>query len=283
VTWLPARLIVLLLVVAWGVCGAAEQSVLQQLEYENDRLTIHAHAVPLGDLMNEIGRKSGAEVHGACEARNISAEFDAEPLADALERLLGQRNSFALRYGHDGELRVIELLPQPTTAPVFSVGITRADEALPPPVRDPGFPGLTPSFPGLTPSFRGLGAAAAVVQDHTGGVTPVGRGQRHQKTSGGARMPEVLGALQAAMANPQPGADQPQTADDLQQRMRRVFLNSLRGMDDVSLAAYMTTPEGQRAATLLQYYAAHHIGSTSQQKADGILSRLPVPPTAIKH
>ena len=97
-------------------------------------------------------------------------------------------------------------------------------------------------------------------------------------------MPELLGALQSAMASQQAAADQqPQGPDDLQQRMRRTFLNSLRGMDDASLAAYLDSPEGRRAATLLQYYAAHHIGSTSQQKADGILARLPAPPTTIKH
>jgi len=67
VTWLTARLVVVLLVIACGVCGAAEKSSLRVLEYENDRLTIHAQAVPLGDLINEIGRKSGAELRGACE------------------------------------------------------------------------------------------------------------------------------------------------------------------------------------------------------------------------
>ena len=278
-TWLTARLVVVLLVIACGVCGAAEQSALRVLEYENDRLTIRAHAVPLADLINEIGRKSGAEVHGACEPRNVSAEFDAEPVSAALERLLGQRNSFALRYGPDGGLRAIELLPQPSAASVFSVGIARADEAFPTTVRQPG-------FPGLTPSFGPLSAAAAVVRDHAGrGATHAGRGQRHRGPGRGDNA-QMLGALQSAMASQQAGTDQqqqPQGPDDLQQRMRRTFLNSLRGMDDATLAAFMETPEGQRATTLLQYYAGHHLGSTSQQKADGILGRLPTPPTAIKH
>jgi hypothetical protein len=276
VTWLTARLVVVLLVIACGVCGAAEQSSLRVLEYENDRLTIRAHAVPLGDLINEIGRKSGAEVHGACEPRNVSAEFDGEPVTDALERLLGQRNSFALRYGPDGGLRAIELLPQPNATSVFSVGIARADEALPMPVREPG-------FPGLTPSFGPLSAAAAVVRDHAErGATHAGRGQRH-RGPGRAGMPQMLGALQSAMQTGTDQQQQPQGPDDLQQRMRRTFLNSLRGMDDASLAAFIATPEGQRATTLLEYYAGHHLGSTSQQKADGILGRLPAPPTAIKH
>jgi len=278
VTWLTARLVVVLLVIACGVCGAAEKSSLRVLEYENDRLTIHAQAVPLGDLINEIGRKSGAEVRGACEPRNVSAEFDAEPVTDALERLLGQRNSFALRYGPDGGLRAIELLPQPSATPVFNVGITRADEALPMPVREPGFPGLTPSF---TPQS----AAGVVVQGHAArAAMRAGRGQHRGKT--GAGMPQGLGALQSAMAMQQAadqGSQNPQGPDDLQQRMRRTFLNSLRDMDDASLAAFMSSPEGGRAATLLQYYADHHQGSFSQQKADAILGRLPAPPTAIKH
>ena len=278
-TWFPARLVVSLLVIACGVCSAAEQSALRVLEYENDRLTIHAQAVPLNDLINEIGRKSGAEVRGVCEPRKVSAEFDGEPVTDALQRLLGQRNSFALRYGPDGGLRAIELLPQPSAASVFSVGIARADEAFPTTVRQPG-------FPGLTPSFAPLSAAAAVVRDHAErGATHAGRGQRH-RGPGRGDMPQMLGALQSATASQPTGTDQqqqPQGPDDLQQRMRRTFLNSLRGMDDASLAAFMATPEGQRATTLLQYYAGHHLGSTSQQKADGILGRLPTPPTAIKH
>jgi len=279
VTWLTARLVVVLLVIACGVCGAAEQSALRVLEYENDRLTIRAHAVPLADLINEIGRKSGAEVHGACEPRNVSAEFDAEPVSAALERLLGQRNSFALRYGPDGGLRAIELLPQPSATPVFNVGITRADEALPMPVREPG-------FPGLTPSFGPLSAAAVVVRDHAGrGATHAGRGQRHRGPGRGDNA-QMLGALQSAMAMQQAadqGSQNPQGPEDLQQRMRRTFLNSLRDMNDASLAAFMASPEGGRAATLLQYYADHHQGSFSQQKADAILGRLPAPPTAIKH
>jgi hypothetical protein len=264
-----------LVFITCGVCGAAEKSALRVLEYDNDRLTIHAHAVPINDLLSEIGRKSGAEVRGVCEVRDVSAEFDAEPLAGALERLLGQQNSFALRYGPDGALRVIELLPPTSTTPVFNLAVTRADEAMPTVARDPGFPGLTPSF-APTSAAALMVAERAERHDKHGGRAEHGRG------GGRGNMPQMLGALQSAMASQQ-ADQQPQGPDDLQQRMRRTFLNSLRGMDDASLAAYMETPEGQRAATLLQYYAAHHMGSTSQQKADGILSRLPAPPTAIKH
>ena len=278
-TGLPARLVAVLIFLTCGVCGAAEKPALRVLEYDNDRLTIHAHAVPINDLLSEIGRKSGAEVRGVCEARDVSAEFDAEPLTGALERLLGQQNSFALRYGPDGALRVIELLPPPPGATsVFNVAIARADEAMATVARDPGFPGLTPSF-APTSAAALMVAERAQRHDMHGGRSEHGRG------GGRGNMPQMLGALQAAAASQQAGADQQQQngPDDLQQRMRRTFLNSLRGMDDATLAAYMQTPEGQRAATLLQYYAAHHMGSTSQQKADGILSRLPAPPTAIKH
>ena len=276
-TWLPARLVAVLVFIACGVCVAAEKSALSVLEYDNDRLTIHAHAVPINDLLGEIGRKTGAEVRGVCEARDVSAEFDAEPLASALERLLGQQNSFALRYGHDGTLRVIELLPPPSATPVINVAITRASETMPTIPRDPG-------FPGLTPSFAPTSAAALMVAERAQRHDMHGGRSEHSRGGGRGNMPELLGALQSAIGSQQAGADQQQMGpDDLQQRMRRTFLNSLRGMDDASLAAYMQTPEGQRAATLLQYYAAHHMGSTSQQKADGILSRLPAPPTTIKH
>ena len=82
-------------------------------------------------------------------------------------------------------------------------------------------------------------------------------------------MPTV-GALLPGAAAPQPGTDAQQqqlSSADLQQRLRRTFLNSLRDMDDASLAAFMGSPEGQRAANLLQYYASHHAGSVSSQKS----------------
>jgi len=62
---------------------------------------------------------------------------------------------------------------------------------------------------------------------------------------------------------------------DLERKLRRQFLNDLSQMNDAALAEYLATPEGQHIAALLQYYAAHHPSSTSNQTANGILDRVP--------
>ena len=94
-------------------------------------------------------------------------------------------------------------------------------------------------------------------------------------------MPAVVGAFaeQANGVAQQAGADQqPLTGAELAQRMSRTVLNSLQAMDDATLATFQDTPEGRRALALVQFYATHHLGSSQQQKATGIIERLPSPP-----
>jgi len=88
----------------------------------------------------------------------------------------------------------------------------------------------------------------------------------------------VVGGSQTT-AQGQQQQQQAEVSDaELEQRIRRSLLNSLGSMDDASLAALMDTPEGRRIQALLQYYADHHVGSTRQQQAAGIIQRLPNAP-----
>jgi len=65
--------------------------------------------VPVGEVLDEIGRQSGAEIVGRpADGQEISADFEAVPVAEALHRLLGSQN-FALVYG-DGRLKSVKLL-----------------------------------------------------------------------------------------------------------------------------------------------------------------------------
>jgi hypothetical protein len=68
-----------------------------QVEYRNDRLTVHAEAAPVADILNEIKSQSGAEVRGEPPAAApLTIDLEAVPLREALERPIGQQ-SFTLR------------------------------------------------------------------------------------------------------------------------------------------------------------------------------------------
>ncbi|TMB18058.1 MAG: hypothetical protein E6J71_13305 [Deltaproteobacteria bacterium] len=254
--------------------GADAGSPPHLLDYHDDRLTVHVQEVPLTEVVTEIARQSGADLRGqVCRPRDVSAAFEGEPLAAALERLLGEQN-FTLRYGRDGQLQVIQLLGPPEARAASS---TPAAAALRP----------TPGHP--------VGVAGMVTADdrQRPGVPHTSSPGRRARTAGGTAKrrqggpasaegsPAVLGAFaqQANGVAQQAGADQqPLTGAELAQRMSRTVLNSLQAMDDATLATFQDTPEGRRALALVQFYATHHLGSSQQQKATGIIERLPSPP-----
>src|SRR5712692_2970270 len=121
--------------------GAGAGSPPRVLHYRNDLLTVNVQEVPLVEVVTEIARQGGADLRGqVCRPRDVSAAFEAEPLAAALERLLGEQN-FTLRYGRDGQLRVIQLLGQPEARAASSIPADPAAAALTP--RSPvGLPGM---------------------------------------------------------------------------------------------------------------------------------------------
>jgi hypothetical protein len=87
--------------------GASPERLIR---YNKDMLTVHLVGVPVLEVLAEIGRQSGAEIRGmAREVRDVSAQFDAVPLPQALYRLLGDQN-YALIYGRGGKLRAVRLL-----------------------------------------------------------------------------------------------------------------------------------------------------------------------------
>lgn len=86
-----------------------------QLRYEDDRLTVRLQRVPLDQVMAAIVAATGLELRGELQDwREVSKEFEALPLGEALDRLLGRQN-FALRYDRDGQPRTLRLygLSQP--------------------------------------------------------------------------------------------------------------------------------------------------------------------------
>ncbi len=92
------------------VSGAADPPKPRVIRYEKDVLTVHVVDMPVLEVLAEIGRQSGAEIRGmAKEARDVTAQFDAVPVPQALSRLLGDQN-YALVYGEGGTLRSVRLL-----------------------------------------------------------------------------------------------------------------------------------------------------------------------------
>jgi hypothetical protein len=87
------------------------------IRYDRDTLTVRLAKAPVTDVLDEIGRQAGAEIRGQVRTpRDVSVEFDAVPISDALHRLLGDQN-FALVYGHEGQLKSVRLLGGPQTGP----------------------------------------------------------------------------------------------------------------------------------------------------------------------
>ena len=96
--------------------GPARADQPQQVEYRDDRLTLHAHDAPVVAILDQLKRQSGAEVHGEPAQASVSADLEDVPLREALERILGAR-SFTLTYGDNGRLKAIELKGGPQAAP----------------------------------------------------------------------------------------------------------------------------------------------------------------------
>ena len=278
------------LAVAVGLVSSARPAASEStclVKYERDRLTVHVDAVPLTDVVREIGRQTGAEIVGVVlKPRQVTQQLDDIPVADGLMRLLGDQN-FTLRYGASGELREIDLRGESLVATPASA------------------PGDAPNGPSARRSAsHGRDADTHISREVTSDgrviVSVRNSGQRSARRRGRTRESEEspqspgvvgvpvaaagTGATPAASTPDQSSQDQQPTADDLERKLRRSFLGNLEQMSDADLANYLTTPEGQHVAALLQYYALHHPSSNSSQRANGIIDRVPgVTPTPRAH
>jgi hypothetical protein len=106
------------------------------IRYDKDTLTVRLTKAPLGQVVEEIGKQAAAEIRGRVrEEREVSAEFEAVPIAEALHRLLGDQN-FALVYGDHGQLRAIKLLGGPQAPVVAHAAPPATVSASPPPPLD---------------------------------------------------------------------------------------------------------------------------------------------------
>ncbi len=128
----PGILLVALCWVAGPGAIASEPPLRLELRVAGDRLTVRATDAPLDEVVRRIAEETGARLEGALrESRPISAEYEAIPLRDGLERLLGEQN-FMLAYRPDGRLSRLVLLGEPRDLPV-TPAVTPATAAEPEP------------------------------------------------------------------------------------------------------------------------------------------------------
>jgi hypothetical protein len=127
--------VVLAAMVTWRYARAIEETPVRLIRYTNDALTVRLTSVPVAEILEEVGKQSGAEIRGQVrEPREVTADFQSVPLSEALSRLLGDQN-FALVYGRGGRLKAVrllggsDLLAQPRATPPPTVPVA----ASPPP------------------------------------------------------------------------------------------------------------------------------------------------------
>jgi len=120
----PVALAVAVLLGA-GVRGTPAERLIR---YENETLTVRLTNVPVAEVLDEVGRQTGAAVRGPRPAGAVSAAFEAVPLDEALKRLLGAQN-FALVFADGGRLKAVRFLAvpeDPAAAPPAEAAPARA-------------------------------------------------------------------------------------------------------------------------------------------------------------
>jgi hypothetical protein len=102
---------------------SADEPAPRLVRYQDDALTVRVTDMPLTEVLDELNRQSGAEIRGEPrEARNVQADFENVPLAQALARLLPDQN-FALVYGKGGRLERIRLIGGTGEPTAFRVAV----------------------------------------------------------------------------------------------------------------------------------------------------------------
>lgn len=254
----PTRVVLVALVLAGrAVAGDPPPRVIQ---YREDKVTIRVEAVPVGEVLDELKRQSGAEIRGqAPKERPVTTEFTAVPVKDALERLLGAQN-FTLTYDAKGQLTLIDLKGAPEEKRAVAAPVAAAE-------------------PARTPRSAS-------------DLAPVGWWDMRKAFDGRAvpisgRLAEGLGSDTATYENLVQmayGIDDPVTRSDAMRasaraldqdpQLKDALLRGLASMDDAALATYARAACRDRALEFMKRLAREVQTPELKDRARAVLRRV---------
>ena len=254
------ELIAALVVLTAWLARATEGEPDRIVRYENDRLTVRLAKAPVGEVLDEIGRVSGAEIRGQANAREVSAEFESVPLPDALHRLLGNQN-FTLKYRDKDRPVAIELLGGPTGAPptVTPAGARPSTTTLPqaPHQRLQEALARHPALPVTGPLAAALGTNAATLDQLVNATL------HHEDP--GVRDEALRTTLNAVESDP---------------ALRGDLIATVNTIDDATLGSSLRSIAGDRAEEIAALVATQARGSELRVKASSVLQQLRVQASA---
>jgi hypothetical protein len=238
---------------SWTADGAPRNVIT----YRSDRLSVRLTAVPLEEVMTDLGQTTGAAVYGTVrEPRDVSAVFDEVPLVEALHRLLGDQN-FVVKYGQGGRPRAIKLLGGPQ-APIKTVATSAP--ATPAPAASGGPPEPSGAVamldrhrpvPVSGQLAQALGTDAATFRELFDAAS---------RNEDAAVRAEAMGAFIGAL--------------DAEPEFRDPVLRAINTLDDLTLTELLRGLAGSRAEEIAAQIAARAHVSELSSRAWGILLRL---------
>jgi hypothetical protein len=223
----------------------ADERVIQ---YDKDALTVRLTNVPLSDVIDELGRQSGAEIRGQVRApRDVTVEFDAVPLPEALHRLLGDQN-FALIYGDGGKLAAVRLLGGPQAAP------SEKPPTTPPQTASANLAALVARHPPVPVT----GHLAQAVGNSAASFQQLFDIALHNEDAGvrGEAVRTVVGALEADAA------------------LRAAVVGELSNVEDTALGALLRGAAGEHAEEIAMQIMTQARASEIRVKASSVLQKL---------
>ncbi|MCW5893340.1 MAG: hypothetical protein KIT14_22735 [bacterium] len=219
-------------------------------------MTARFEEASLAQVVAAIAGAVGAEVRGGVASpRSVTAAFDAVPLQEVFERVMGGE-SFTLIY-QGNALRTIRLVGEPPAAP------TTVAVAVPPPPRVH----VAPSTAALS---QALNRYPAVPVHGRLAMTLRADQATFSQLAGVAtreRDPEVRAeAVDAGLA-----------AIERDPHLRELALGTLRDLDGASLAALAEGLLGDPAAEIVRRVLARTANAELRQRAAAALAALPAP------
>ena len=250
----PVAALALLAGLAVTLAQGSEGDAERVVRYTNDQLTVRLARAPVGEVLDEIGRASGAEIRGQPNPREVSAAFEDVPLPDALHRLLGNQN-FMLKYGEKSRLVAIDLLagegaPPGTTSVAARVSSTTT-------VPQPPQQTLQEALQRF-PAVPITGALAGALGTNTATIDQLVNTALHHDDAG-VRAEALRTTLNAVESDA---------------TLRGSLLATVNSIDDVALTASLRGIAGDRAEELAAHVATQARASELRVKASSVLQQI---------